>query len=275
MKSRPRLATVSLAIVPVIVGALLKAQTSTGLNLTITPNTAVMSGQNAFVWSQTGSVNPLGSATLVSTGSVWPFDSNGQPEGPVQLSFVLYFNQVDTISLSFTQSDPNFFLGSGFSLANGTITGGTGVYAGATGLLSLNVAYGTRNVSFTFNPTTTGSGTLTVGGKTTALTVTNFIGGGGGIFFTAGVNYFQFANPNGYTLTTGDITATGSLGNATGSYASYGGPPTENRTNGTITVMFDATDSLIFFFPISIVRPGRSPATSREARGNSRKRAAT
>jgi uncharacterized protein (TIGR03437 family) len=57
------------------------------------------------------------------------------------------------------------------SLSGGTITGGTGAYAGASGSLSLNFTL--ANSVYT----TTGSGSVTVGSNTTPLTLTNFHGG--------------------------------------------------------------------------------------------------
>jgi hypothetical protein len=61
---------------------------------------------NVYVLAQTGSVGSLGNATLVFTESSAPI-LNNSVGGPVQIAGLLAFNQLDTITLSFTVSDPD------------------------------------------------------------------------------------------------------------------------------------------------------------------------
>jgi hypothetical protein len=57
-----------------------------------------------------------------------------------QITLTLAFNEADTITISYTESDPNFYVPQTFTMSGGTITGGTGAYAGATGSLDLTFA---------------------------------------------------------------------------------------------------------------------------------------
>jgi hypothetical protein len=146
----------------------------------------------------------------------------------------LCFNQVDSIQIGFTESDPHFAEPQTFTMADGTITGGTGAYQGATGSLNLNVAK--TGDTFYNQATTTGSGSLTSGGSTTPLTLTNFRGWAGLLGTLRERDFYS-----------GNVTVSGSLGNASGTIsANYGTPP--QPTIGTVTIPFNSTDRLNILF---------------------------
>ncbi len=127
---------------------------------------------NQFSVVETGSAGPLGAATLSMSSTPTITPSSGQFVAPILFTATLSFNQTDSIVAVFMDNDVNFLNESPLILAGGTITDGTGAYAGASGSLSLNFTMGANNTY-----TTTGSGSVTVGSKTTPLTLTNFHGG--------------------------------------------------------------------------------------------------
>jgi len=200
-----------------------------GQNITVDialPNPTTFSS-NAFLVSQSGSASALGNATLVSNTSATVI-ANGQILGPVQVTG-LYFNELDSIAINYTESDPNFGAAPTVTMSGGSITGGTGAYAGASGSLDLTVVkdmYG--------NAVTTGTGTLIAGGNTTPLALSNFQGPFG---VAPERDYFS-----------GDITATGSLGNGTGTLLAYVLSKPPNNVIGSLTLAFNQTDTLSFWF---------------------------
>jgi uncharacterized protein (TIGR03437 family) len=145
--------------------------TTTNITLNLTQTNQTHSVPNQFSVVETGSVGSLGPATL-SMSSTPAIDSNANFVAPILFTATLYFNQADSIVAVFMDNDVNFLNESPLTLSGGTITDGTGAYAGAFGSLSLNFTMGANNVY-----TTTGSGSVTVGSKTTPLTLTNFHGG--------------------------------------------------------------------------------------------------
>jgi uncharacterized protein (TIGR03437 family) len=218
------------------------AQSSTNLNLNLT-----IGNSNAF-WSddllvaQTGAVASFGSASLVMTSSS---GTNNGASGPAQITFELAFSEADTIAINFTVTDPNFNLvdiitsGGPLTLSGGTITGGTGAYAGASGSLDLTVGQ-----------TSSGSGTLTVGGNTMPLELSNFHGSCCG----NGVREKLYV--------TMPVTVSGSLGNGTGTLKQYYyfNPL---MSSGSATITFNSNDSLTFgysFVPTSSAT-GNPPST--------------
>ena len=111
----------------------------------------------------------------------------------------MYFNEIDSINISFTQNNPNIINSPTFALTGGTITGGTGAYAGATGSVTLNFSQtGNSVVSMT------GTGSVTAGGKTTPLTLTNFLG------TTSNVSERDYSNAtlSGLVSPLGNVTGT-------------------------------------------------------------------
>ena len=116
-----------------------------------------------------------------------------------------------------------------FTLSGGTITGGTGAYAGATGSLSLN---------FTATDLITGSGSVTAAGKTTPLNLTNFHGSHG---CSSCERDYSNGTFTGKLSLLGAVTGTLRIDN------------TENSANpsipsiGTTTLVLNSTDSIIVF----------------------------
>src|SRR5579872_3306433 len=221
------------------------AQTSTNINVNLAfGNGGGPNSSNTLILGQTGSVGPLGNAALVMTGNSAPIVNNAIG-GPMQVTFLLAFNEIDTIAISFTEIDPNFASPTTVTMTGGTITGGTGKYAGATGSLDLTVVKDSDG-AFWSTSTTTGSGTLTAGGSTTPLTLTKFRGWCCG-WATREEDFFLL-----------NFTASGNLGNGTGmvkEYYYFNAPNGTPSVVGTATVNFNSTDSLVLGF-------GYAPASS-------------
>jgi uncharacterized protein (TIGR03437 family) len=145
--------------------------TTTNITVNLTQTSQTHSVPNQFSVVETGSAGVLGPATL-SMSSTPTIDTNANFIAPILFTATLYFNQNDSIIATFMTNDLNITNESPLVLSGGTITDGTGVYAGASGSLSLNFTMGAGSIY-----TTTGSGSVTVGTKTTALNLTNFHGG--------------------------------------------------------------------------------------------------
>jgi uncharacterized protein (TIGR03437 family) len=202
------------------------AQTSTNINLNLVIGDVSTTWSNELLLAQTGSVGSLGNAALVMTGSFAPITDSGIT-GPLQMTFELAFNEVDTIAISFNSSNPNLLFNLPATVSGGIITGGTGAYAGATGSIDLTISGGT----------TSGSGTMTTQKGTIPLTLTNFHGQ-----CCAAPNRERdyFSAP---------VTLGGSLGDAPGTMVGYYYfMPAPGMGFGTITINFSSTDSLILWF---------------------------
>lgn len=207
------------------------AQTNVTLDIAIKIESPMSS--NSFILAQTGSVGALGSGTLVSASSLWPIN-NGTLGGPAQVGLQLSFNAADSISISYVENDPMFDFAQTVAFSGGTITGGTGAYAGATGSLDLSlVKDGTTRYA---QATTTGSGTVTVGGVTTPLSLSGFRG------WCCG---YPTRERDFYTDT---VTASGTFGNGTGTLTGYYylNPPL--NVTGTGKFAFSSTDSITLWF---------------------------
>ena len=217
------------------------AQTSTNINFNLTTGNSNYIWSNMLVLAQTGLVGSLGTATLAMISSSSPISDPHIGEtgvtGPVQVTFKLAFNEIDTIVISFTENDPNFAgpTNTTVAMTGGTITGGTGAYAGATGSLDLTIVKDSAGAMWSTS-STTGSGTLTVGGSTTPLTLSNFRGWCCG-WSTREQDYF-----------TVPLTVSGNLGNATGTIVGYYYLASPMQVSGTATLTFNSTDSLILGF---------------------------
>jgi uncharacterized protein (TIGR03437 family) len=221
-------------IIALIAWVPVMAQTSTNINLTLAyGDPSGFSIVDQLLLEQAGSAGSLGPATLVITSSSGP-NPNAGP-GPTQVTLELAFNEVDTIAISFTESDPNFAAPATVTMSGGTITGGTGAYTGATGSLDLTIVKDSAGAYWSTS-TTNGSGTVTVGNTTIPLTLSNFRGwccGGGGLGEAV---YFT------------QMTVTGSLGNATGAYKDYYYTLPPLQVIGNVVVTFNSTDSLTLGF---------------------------
>jgi uncharacterized protein (TIGR03437 family) len=207
--------------------------TTTNITLNLTQTNQTHSVPNQFSVVETGSAGALGPATLAMS-STPAIDTNANFIAPILFTATLYFNQNDSIVATFMTSDLNFLNESPLVLSGGTITDGTGAYAGASGSLTLNFTKGANNVY-----ATTGSGGVTVGNKTTTLTLTNFHGGASCSPCTE-----EFNN----AAITGTITPFGSVTVALSTDVTNS-PPQPKVIFGTIPV--NATDSINFFSPTS------------------------
>jgi uncharacterized protein (TIGR03437 family) len=157
--------------------------------------------------------------------------TNSGITGPLQLTFQLAFNEADTIAISFNDSDPNVLFNLPATLSGGTISGGTGAYAGASGSLDLTIAAGSGGTI------TTGSGTLTTQNGTIPLALTNFRGQCC-VGATREQDYF-----------TTPVTLGGNLGSAPGTMVGYYYfMPAPGLVIGTIMIRFNSTDSLTLGF---------------------------
>lgn len=212
------------------------AQTTTNVNLSFTETNQVHTSPNALAFEGTGSVGALGLATLFVTS---PGVYNG-PTGvlipPVTFTGSLVFDQNDAINLSFSVTDINIPTEQAFSLSGGTITGGTGLYAGATGSLSLNftqTASGGNGQGAVYS--ITGSGSVTAQGTTTALTLQSFPSQGNCPFCTVEYNTFNLSG------------TAGTLGNATMTYPLdvTNSPPFNKIVAGT--VQLNPVDSFNYY----------------------------
>jgi len=203
------------------------AQTTTNITFDVTITGTQDTAENIFIIAENGSVGALGNATLniSAVGTI----QNNSVTTPIQVAAGLYFNQVDTINASFTSS-VNFFTGPRtFTLSNGTISGGTGAYAGATGSLTLN---------FTPTDLITGSGSVTAGGKTTPLTLTNFHGSQG---CPSCERDYSNGTLSGTVSPAGKVTGTFRLDNTLNNQDS------SIPSQGIVQVVLNSTDSINLF----------------------------
>jgi uncharacterized protein (TIGR03437 family) len=226
-------------------------QTTTSVNLNFTATSQVHTNPNALAFEGTGSVGSLGNATLYVTS---PGVYNG-PTGvlipPVTFTGSLIFDQNDAINLGFSVTDINIPTEQTFSLSGGTITGGTGAYAGATGSLSLTFTQTAGNVNgnngFGAVYGLTGSGSVTAHGTTTALTLKNFPAEGNCPFCTVEYNTSNYAG------------TAGALGNATLTFPlDVTNSPPFNKI-AAATVQLNPVDSFNFylsFAPSANMTPG-------------------
>ncbi len=208
--------------------------TTTNITLNLTATNQTNSVPNSFSVVETGSAGPLGPATL-SMSSTPTIDTNGNFIAPILFTATLSFNQTDSIVAVFMDNDLNVFKESPLTLSGGTITDGTGAYKGASGSLSLNFT----PMGPTNSYTTTGSGSVTVGSKTTALNLTNFHGG---VFCLQCTEEFHSGTISGTIAPFGNVTIalTDDVTNS---------PPEPRIGFGTIPV--SATDSFNIFSPTS------------------------
>jgi uncharacterized protein (TIGR03437 family) len=212
------------------------AQTSTNINVTLKGNNTTFNWENTLALAQTGSVGSLGYASLVFTSSSGGFSDINDTNfgGPTQITAELAFNQMDTIAISFTYGNgADFVTGGTLNLSGGTITGGTGAYAGASGSLDLTIVQDGAGASWTMT-TTTGSGNVIVAGNAIPLTLTNFRGWCCSWRPTRERNYSLYP-----------VSVSGSLGNPSGQVKLYNYPtPPPLAVDGLVTITFNSTDSL-------------------------------
>jgi len=178
--------------------------------------------EGAIDFTMLCSAGPLGIGTMIFD-SVDPESNNG-PTSPVQVTATLYFNPIDTINFTFTDNDPNF-IHSLPVLPGGTITGGTGRFAGATGSLDVS-----------FQPPYQNAGTLTFAGQTMPLNLASYT--------------FMGCQSCGKFFYTGTLGGSTSLGNVTGSLKlenTFTEIDPSIQPKGIMTLSFNSADSINVF----------------------------
>jgi len=218
---RSKVPLVSLAFLSALAAL---GQTTTNVDFDIVLTVGFDAGENLFIVAESGSVGSLGNASLLISATA-PIQGNGFTT-PVQIAGSLNFNALDSITFGFTSNDPNFFNNPVASLTSGTISGGTGAYAGASG--SLNLTFGGSSLI-------TGSGSVTVAGKTTALNLTNFHGSQG---CPGCERDYSNATISGTVTPLGQVTGTLKIDN-TQNNANSSAP-----SSGILTVALNSADSI-------------------------------
>ena len=139
-------------------------------NITLTPNGA--GGPLAYsVLNSTGMVVPLGLANFRFQLVQSVNSSNGQGTGPAQVTMAMAFNRQDILNGVSTTALPDLSVQSPATI-DIAIGGSSGIYAGATGTLKVTftkIAGGGSTAAATI----TASGSFTVGGKATTVSITN------------------------------------------------------------------------------------------------------
>ena len=222
LKQLPLFGVILLANVPAI------AQKTTSISLAnISGVTAAATAGRAISLSGTGTVSPLGSATVTFTGS-----KDQLTTGMTQGTFTFFFNRVDSFSVTL----PAQVIGKLTTVAvPGPVTGGTGAYSGATGSVNCTLKY-TASTSSAGAFTLTGSGNITVGQTTTAITLSNFSGAASVTDIVSG------------TLTATPIGSVAPFGNAMVNFTGTKIAGNPDRIQGTLTFVFNANDSFTASF---------------------------
>ena len=223
----PLLAAAFLASVPVL------AQTTTPISLeNIRGVTAAATGGRPISLSGTGTVNPLGSATVNFSGF-----KDQLATGLTQGAFVFFFNRVDSFSVTL----PAQAIGKNTTLTvPGSITGGTGIYLGATGSVTCNLKY-TAGTPSSGAFTLSGTGNIKVGQTTTAISLVNFSG-------TASVT-----NTLTGTLTAGPVGRVAPFGNVMVNFTGMKSVTNPGQIQATLTFVFNANDSFNASFSFVLV----------------------
>src|SRR5579859_369211 len=200
------------------------AQKTTSISLVnVGGSTALVSVGSTVTLSGTGSVNPLGNATLNFTGV------QNQPItfGPttIQGAFTFFFNRLD----SFSVNVPAQPVGKTTTLT-GPISGGTGIYSGAAGSVTYTFTYMAATPS-SGNFTLSGSGSFKVGQTTRAITLVNFSGSASVTDIASG------------TLTATPTGSVAPFGNVTVSFSGTKSLSSPGVIQGVLTFVFNANDS--------------------------------
>lgn len=216
------------------------AQTTTAISLVnLTGPTAQVTSARAVSLSGTGAVTPLGNASVSFTGS------QNQASDLTQGTFTFFFNRLD----SFSVSVPPQPVGKATILTiTGPITGGTGTYSGATGSVTYTFTF-LANTSSSGTFVLSGSGNITVGQTTTAITLVDFRGPAS---VTNTLSGTLMPTPSGSVAPFGNATV-----NFSGINAGTG------RIQGMLTFVFNANDSFnaSFSFVFNLFAPLSLPCT--------------
>ena len=195
--------------------------------------TAAATAGRPISLSGTGAVSPLGNATVNFSGF-----KDQLTTGLIQGTFTFFFNRVD----SFSVTVPAQAVGKTASLTlPGSITAGTGAYLGATGSVDCTFKY-TASTSSAGTFTLTGSGSMTVGQTTTAISLVNFAG-------TASVTDILSG-----TLTATPVGSVAPFGNVMVNFSGMKSVSTPGRIQGTLTFVFNGNDSFTASFSFPLVQ---------------------
>ena len=231
LKPLPLFALILLALVPAF------AQKTTSISLAnISGVTAAATVGRPISLSGTGTVSPLGNATVTFTGSKDQLNT-----GLTQGTFTFFFNRTDSFSVTL----PAQAIGKLTTVAApGPITDGTGIYLGATGSVNCTLKY-TASTPSAGAFTLTGSGNITVGQTTTSITLANFSGAASVADIVSG------------TLTATPVGSVAPFGNVMVNFTGMKTPGNPSRIQGTLTFVFNANDS---FTAPTTVSPRRFPS---------------
>ena len=213
------------------------AQKTTSISLVnLTGPTALVTVGRPASFTGTGTITPLGNATVSFTGSQDQTTTN-----LIQGSLTFFFNRLD----SFSVSVPNqAVFGRAANLTvSGPISGGTGAYKGATGSLTYTFKYA-ATTSSSGNFTLTGSGSIKVGQTTTPISLASFSGPASVADMASGT---LLATPTASVAPFGNVTVnyTGIKNHAAG------------KIQGVLTFVFNANDSFnaSFSFVFNLFAP--------------------
>ena len=202
------------------------AQTTTPITLVdVTGMTEAAPIVRPVSLNATGTVMPFGSAAVSFSGS------QDQISGLTQGTFTIWLSRLDSFNV--TASAQVVSKTTNLSLP-GPITGGTGALSGATGSVTYTFTY-TGTTSSAGNFTLTGSGSITVGKTTTAISLGGFSGGA------------SVANALSGTLQATPPGSVTPFGNATVNY-SGNLQGANGAVQGALTFVFNANDSFVASF---------------------------
>jgi len=214
--------------------------TTTAITLAVNGTASVASALSGpLVASPPGSVSPFGNATVTYSGIGNP---PGTP-GPIQGALTFAFDANDSFVASFSAVF-NLFSSAPTTLPC-TITGGTGIFSGATG--SLNASFNLSPNGATF--TLTGSGSITVpkAGPSTITSVTTANGG-------TVIAQNTFIIIKGVNLVPATTPAAGVIWNTAPSFAA-GLMPTQL---GGVSVTVDNKPAFVYFYCSAATDPACS-----------------
>jgi uncharacterized protein (TIGR03437 family) len=216
------------------------AQKTTSISLVnLSGPTALVTVGRPVSFSGTGTITPLGNATVSFTGS-----QDQTTTTLIQGSLAFFFNRLD----SFSVSVPNqaVFGRAADLTVTGPISGGTGAYSGASGSVTYRFKY-TATTSSSGNFTLTGSGNIKIGQTTTPISLASFSGPASVADMASGT---LLATPTGSVAPFGNVTV-----NYTGIKNRGAG-----KIQGVLTFVFNGNDSFnaSFSFVFNLFAPALS-----------------
>src|SRR5580704_10136903 len=219
------------------------AQKTTSINLVNVGGVqASVTAGTPVVLSGTGAVSPFGNATVNFSGSQKQSTTGGT--GTIQGTFTFFFNRLDTFTVSVSPQPVSKMT---TLTLPGSITAGTGIYSGATGSVNYTFSYtGVTPSSGMF--TLSGTGSITVGKTTTAISLVNFAGSAS---VTNTLSGTLTASPTGRVDPFGNVTVNFSGINSRSSFGIQGVLTFVFNTNDS----FNASFSFIFSFSTSTSLP--------------------